>query len=88
MLQNKQCVSNSGWKKARRSIYVIPWDARRDVKLNPVDKSITHIGPDFGDDEGKWYRGAMTDNGVIYCPPCSYFDRGILKIDTNTDTVT
>ena len=29
----------------------------------------------------------MTDNGVFYCIP--YFsNRGILKIDTNTDTVT
>ena len=61
--------------------------ARRVVKFNPVDKSMTHIGPDFGDDECKWWGGAITGSGVIYCPP---FDdeRGILKIDTNTDNVT
>ena len=31
-------------------------------------------------------RGAITDSGIIYCPP--YDIRGILKIDTNTDNVT
>ena len=30
----------------------------------------------------------MTDSGVIHCPPSLYSDRGILKIDTNTDSVT
>ena len=29
----------------------------------------------------------MTGSGIIYCPPCNK-DRGILKIDTNTDTAT
>ena len=48
--------------------YGIPCEARRVIKFNPVDKSITEIRPDFGD-EAKWDRGAMTDNGVIYCPP-------------------
>ena len=67
-------------------IYGIPARARRVVKFNPIDKSMTHIGPDFGDDEYKWMRGAMTDSGIIYCVPRSH--RGILKIDTNTDNVT
>ena len=31
--------------------------------------------------------GAMTSNGIIYCPPYMFL-RGILKIDTNTDTAT
>ena len=31
------------------SIYGIPFNARRVVKFNPVNKSITHIGPDFGE---------------------------------------
>ena len=69
------------------SVYAIPARARRVVKFNPVDKTITHIGPDFGGGERKWYRGAMTGSGVIYCPPLNE-ERGILKIDTNTDTVT
>ena len=56
------------------------------VKFNPFDESITHIGPDFGGNI-KWFKGAMADNGIIYCPPY-YSSRGILKIDTNTDTVT
>ena len=29
----------------------------------------------------------MTDDGIIYCPPCNRL-HGILKIDTNTDNVT
>ena len=56
------------------------------MKFNPVDKSITRIAPDFADDLMKWSKGAMPDNGVIYCPSVTY--RGILKIDTKTDTVT
>ena len=67
------------------SIYGIPFDARRVMKVDPVNKSITHIGPDLGD-ELKWCDGAITDSCVIYCVPID--DRGILKIDTNTDTVT
>ena len=69
------------------SLYGIPSRARRVAKFNPVDRSITEIGPDFGGVWCKWSIGAMTENGIIYCPPCNR-DRGILKIDTNTDTVT
>ena len=69
------------------SIYGIPIHARRAMKFNPVEKSTTHIGPDFGDGV-KWIRGgAMTGSGIAYCVPYD-FNRGILKIDTNTDTVT
>ena len=69
------------------SLYGIPARAGRVAKFNPVDKSFTEIGPDFGDNDYKWHRGAMTDSGVIYCPPCDE-GYGILKIDTNTDDVT
>ena len=58
----------------------------RVIKFDPVDNSITHIGPDFGSGY-KWYRGTMANIGVIYSPPWDE-DCGILKIDTNTDTVT
>ena len=51
------------------SLYGIPLRARRVIKFNPIDKSITEIGPDFGDDGRKWRRGAMTDSGIIYCIP-------------------
>ena len=70
------------------SIYGIPFAARRGpvIKFNFLDKSVTRIGPDLG--VGIWYRGATTDNGVIYCLPSCCANRGILKIDTNTDTVT
>ena len=70
------------------SIYGIPYYARRAVKFNSLDESITRIEPDLSEDDiYKWFRGAMTNNGIIYCPP---YDRrrGILRIDTNTDTVT
>ena len=58
------------------SVYGIPCSARRVSKLNPIDKSITHIGPDFGYNqyiwyEWKWIGGAITDSGIIYCPPCN-----------------
>ena len=77
------------------SVYGIPSHARRVSKFNPVDKSITYIGPDLGNDEWKWRRGAITESGIIYCIPVDsgrrriYSSRhGILKIDTNTDNVT
>ena len=68
------------------SLYGIPCAARQFVKFNPIDKSTTHIGPDFGGGF-KWLKGAMTNSGIIYC---AQFDRdiGILKIDTNTDNDT
>ena len=69
------------------SVYGISFGAGRVAKFNPVDKSMTRIGPDFGDDIYKWRNGAMTDSGIIYCAPWEA-DHGILKIDTNTDTVT
>ena len=69
------------------SLYGIPCNTGRVLKFNPVDKSITHIGPDFGNGHW-WYRGAMTISGIIYCPPCDFDDHGIRKIDTNTNTVT
>ena len=56
------------------------------MKFKHLDKSIAHIEPDVGDDTGKWSRGAMADSGVIYCSPLDG-NRGILKIDTNTDNV-
>ena len=69
------------------SVYAIPCWAGRVSKFNPVDKSVTEIGPDFGGGQGKWRQGAINDRGVIYCVPYDSY-RGILKIDTNTDTVT
>ena len=68
------------------SLYGIPHRARRVAKFNPIDKSMTHIGPEFGGG-GKWVKGAMTDSGIIYCLPRE-IRHGILKIDTNTDDVT
>ena len=69
------------------SIYGIPACAHRVVKSNLFGKSIAYIEPDFGRGY-KWCKGAITDSGVIYkyCVPNT--GRGILKIDTNTDTVT
>ena len=69
-------------------LYCIPCciGTGRVSKFNPIDKSFTAIGPDFGD-RLKWYIGAITDNGIIYCAS-KRRRRGILKIDTNTNTVT
>ena len=57
-------------------LYGIPCDARRVVKFNPVDNSLTEIGPDLG---------VRAKNGSIYCAP-SYAER-MLKINTNDGTV-
>ena len=84
-------VGNNG------SLYGIPFYGHRDhwgyrdnpsrvTKFDPVDNSMTYIGPDFSA-YSEWYRGTMTDDGVICSPPLNE-ECGILKIDTNTDTVT
>ena len=65
--------------------YGIPFDARRVVKFNPLDKSSTEIGPDLGG-RGKWKCGVRANNGSnIYCAPFS--SNRILKINTNDGTV-
>jgi hypothetical protein len=66
-------------------LYGIPYDARRVVKFNPLDKSLTEIGPDFGEGGAKWKRGVRANTGSIYCAP--YNSNHILKIDTNDGTV-
>jgi len=65
--------------------YGIPYNARRVVKFNLLDKSWTEIGPDFGDGFAKWECGVRSNNGRIYCAP--YFANHMLKINTNDDTV-
>jgi hypothetical protein len=65
--------------------YGIPFNARRVVKFNPVDKSLTEIGPDFGEGEHKWWCGVRANTGDIYCAP--YLADYILKIKTNDDIV-
>jgi hypothetical protein len=67
-------------------IYGIPTNARRVVKFNPVDKSMTEIGPDLGNAEWKWRDGVLADNGSIYCAPLN--SNQVLKIDTINGTVT
>jgi hypothetical protein len=83
---DKWCVSVRG---ADDCIYGIPNNARRVVKFNPVDNSLTEIGPDLGDGRVKWLCGVLADNGCIYCIPFGH--RGsnqILKIDSINGTVT
>ena len=67
-----------------RFFYGIPYNARRVVKFDPLDKSFTEIGPDLGD--GKWSCGVRANTGNIYCAPHSR-DQHILKINTNNGTV-
>jgi hypothetical protein len=65
--------------------YGIPSNARRVVKFNPLDKSLTEIGPDLGEGEFKWLCGARANTGDIYCAPCNA--NHILKIKTSDGTV-
>ena len=44
--------------------YGIPFNARRVVKFNPLDKSFTEIGPDFGEGGYKWMRGCEITTAV------------------------
>jgi hypothetical protein len=60
--------------------YGIPCDARRVVKFDPLDKSLTEIGPDFGEGGYKWMCGVLANNSSIYCAP--YCADRVLKIDT------
>jgi hypothetical protein len=66
--------------------YGIPFDARRVVKFNPLDKSFTEIGPDLGRGGMKWMCGVLANTGSIYCAPF-HAERRILKIDTIQGTV-
>ena len=66
-------------------LYGIPYCARRVVKFNPVDKSLTEIGPDFGDGEAKWLCGVRANTGSIYCAP--HCANHILKIKRSDGTV-
>jgi hypothetical protein len=66
-------------------LYGIPYHARRVVKFNPIDKSLTEIGPNLGRRMGKWHCGVRANNGKIYC--ASFCSNHILKIDTIQGTV-
>jgi hypothetical protein len=65
--------------------YGIPYFVRRVVKFNPLDKSMTEIGPDLGRGGAKWKCGVRADTGSIYCAP--FHAKHILKINTNDGTV-
>jgi hypothetical protein len=65
--------------------YGIPFNARRVVKFNPLDKLLTEIGPDLGDGRHKWRCGVLANTGSIYCAP--FHADHILKIDTIQGTV-
>jgi hypothetical protein len=65
--------------------YGIPFNARRVVKFNPLDKSLTEIGPDLGEGTFKWRCGVRANTGSIYCAP--FNTHHILKIDPIQGTV-
>jgi hypothetical protein len=80
---------HSSVRGADDCIYGIPGSARRVVKFNPVDNSLTEIGPDLGEYGAKWYSGVLANNGCIYCIPCGFDESNqILKIDSINGTVT
>jgi hypothetical protein len=64
---------------------LIPLNSRRVVKFNPVDESLTEIGPDLGDERRKWVCGVLADSGCIFCAPRRA--RQFLKVDTINGTV-
>ena len=66
-------------------MYGIPFNARRVVKFNPLNKSLTEIGPDFGGGGGKWRCGVRANTGNIYCAP--FTADHVLKLNTNDGTV-
>jgi hypothetical protein len=66
-------------------LYGIPCNARRVVKFNPLDKSLTEIGPDLGHGWAKWTCGVRANTGNIYCAP--FMADHILKISINDGTV-
>jgi hypothetical protein len=66
-------------------LYGIPYNARRVVKFDPLDKSLTEIGPDLGEGKWKWQCGVLANTGSIYCAP--FRADHILKIDTIQGTV-
>jgi hypothetical protein len=78
-------------------VYIIPYDASRILKVNPNTLEIMNPAPgvipglDFTQNSSTlWVGGTLAPNNKIYCP--SYdgrvtgFSRGILVIDTETDT--
>mmetsp|Transcript_18930 Transcript_18930/g.28776 ORF Transcript_18930/g.28776 Transcript_18930/m.28776 type:complete len:113 (+) Transcript_18930:190-528(+) len=66
-------------------VFRIPYNARRVVKFNPVDKSLTETGPEQGYVVAKWRSGVLANNSRIYCAPACA--EHILKINTNDGTV-
>jgi hypothetical protein len=66
-------------------LYGIPFNATRVVKFNPLDKSLTEIGPDLREGKYKWKCGVRANTGSIYCAP--YCADHILQIDTIQGTV-
>ena len=65
--------------------YGIPSRARRVMKFNPLNKSLTEIGPDLGEREAKCQCGVRSNNCSFYWAP--YCADHILKIDTIQGTV-
>ena len=64
-------------------IYGIPWNARRVLQFHVEDKSMKEIGPDLGDNVGKYGNGIKANNGNIYCLP--YAAEHLLKIIPGED---
>ena len=63
-------------------MYGVPFKARKVLKLNSTDRSISIIGPDLGNGESKWSGGALClADGCIYCAP--FNAEYVLRINTN-----
>ena len=76
------------WSVAGPDDCIYGTSAQHVVKFNPVDNSITEIGPDLGD--RKWDFGVLAGNNCIYCLPDPIVTGtySVLKIDTVRCSVT
>ena len=78
-------------------VYGIPYydaghNAGQVIRFNPLDNSLTEIGPILDNGvpriESGWSCGVLAGNDCIYCIPFASNSRGVLKIDTINGTVT
>lgn len=76
-----------GLKGLNGSIYGIPQNAHKVLKITPETGEATTIGPDLGAGGWKFHGGVVAGNGsLIFGISCNADT--VLKIDTTTDSVT
>jgi hypothetical protein len=75
----------SGALAADNNIYYMPYSARRIMKLNPDDDSLSRVGDDLGEGGFKYCGTVVGNDDCLYGIP--NFAKRIIKFDpTNPDT--